>query len=111
MRLTMDMRGGRRVRRLDETEASGTLGVVPISHVFDPVFVLNFKVLTVRFGDVFGSRAAHVMAVHEDWHDGLRLVCFGGSGRRSDVLVDAEQVVRIVFGFDRGEPPGVAEIS
>src|SRR5215472_1825723 len=68
MRLTMHARGSFGVRGIDETEASGPLGVIPIGHVFDPVLVLNFKVLAVRFRNVLRRRSAHIVAVHEDRH-------------------------------------------
>src|SRR6516162_323305 len=47
MRLAMYLRSSIGIGGIDETEASGPLGVIPIGHVFDPVLILNFQVLAV----------------------------------------------------------------
>ena len=60
--------------------SGAAVGVVPVSHVFDPELVLDFEVFTMRFGDILGGQTLHVVAVHEVWH--LRSVSF-------DVLVHA----------------------
>jgi hypothetical protein len=104
MRLAMHARGSFGIRSIDETKASGPLGVIPIGHIFDPILILNFQVLEVRFRNVLCRRSAHVVAVHEDWH--TQLFSFI-SRSRSDVLVDAEQILRVKFRFDGGEPFGV----
>src|SRR5262249_32654813 len=109
MRFAMHARGSFGIRSIDETEASGPLGVIPISHIFDPVFVLNFQVLAVRFRNVLRRRSGHVVAVHEDWH--TPTLFFHPLRSGSDVLVDAEQVLRVKFGFDSGEPFGITQVG
>src|SRR6478672_2532316 len=109
MRLTMHARGCFSIRGIDETEASGPLGVIPIGHVFDPVLILNFQVLAVRFRNVLRRRSGHVVAVHEDRHAPTPSFLASRSG--SDVLVDAEQVLRVKFGFDSGEALGVTQVG
>src|SRR6516225_2170542 len=41
----------------------------------------------------------------------LQFPFFLASRSRSDVLVDAEQVLRVKFGFDGGEPFGVTQVG
>jgi hypothetical protein len=78
MRFAVDVRRSRRVGRVNQAKAGAAIRVIPISHVFDPVFVLNLEVLAMRFGNIFGRHIAHVMAVHEDRHGGARSVLILG---------------------------------
>src|SRR6516164_10961761 len=50
MRLAMDLLGGCRVRRVDQTEAGAAALVEPVSHVPDVVLVLYCEVFAVRLG-------------------------------------------------------------
>src|SRR5262249_19764856 len=84
-------------------------GSYQLGHVFDPILVLNFQVLAVRFRNVLRRRSAYIVAVHEDRHAPIPF--FHASRSRSDVLVDAEQVLRVKFGFDGGEPFGITEVG
>ncbi len=52
VRLTMNLRRGRGIRRVNQAEPGAALGIKPIGQIFDPVLVLDFEVLAMRFGDV-----------------------------------------------------------
>ena len=73
VRLSMDSLGGGRVGRMDETEGGAILLIEPISHVFDPVPVLNIDVPAVSLGDILRLRSPQVVAIHEYRHVVLRL--------------------------------------
>jgi hypothetical protein len=74
-----------------------------------PYLSLNFQVLAVCFRNVLRRRSAHIVAVHEDRHAPIPF--FHALRSRSDVLVDAEQVLRVKFGFDVGKPFGVTQVA
>src|SRR5262249_19184154 len=83
--------------------------VIPIRHVFNPVLILNFQVLAVRFRNVSLPSIRAIVAVHEDRHTPIPF--FHASRSRSYVLVYAEQVLPVKFGFDGGEPFAVTQVS
>ena len=88
MRLAVNALGGRRIGCLNQAEIGAAIAIEPVSHVFDAVLVLDVEVLVVRRCNVLGGHAAHVVAIHKDWHEGL-LLPFARATKDiwSDVLV------------------------
>jgi hypothetical protein len=70
MRFAMDPLGGGRIRRVYQAEAGAAPVIEPVRHVSDVVFVLDFEVFAVRFGNALGGHITHVVAIHEDRHSG-----------------------------------------
>jgi hypothetical protein len=68
MRLTVNALGGRRIGCLNQAEIGATIAIEPVSHVFDPVPILDIEVLVVRRRNVLRGHAVHVVTIDEDWH-------------------------------------------
>ncbi len=52
------------VWRVYQTKTSLAFFIKPIGHEFDAVFILSFKIQLMRFRDVLGRQARHVVSVH-----------------------------------------------
>ena len=62
----------------------------------------------MRFRNVLCRRSAHIVAVHEDRHVGIPSLLQGVGPTLSVVR---EQVLRVKFSFDGGEPFGVTQVG
>ena len=77
----MDTVGGCCIWCINRAKPRTARAIIPIRQAFDPEFIMDFEILAMRLGDVFGGRALHVVAVHEDWHDRLSRPGAHGAGR------------------------------
>ena len=68
MGLCMDLVGCLLVWCIHKTECRSAFSIVPIRQELHAVFVLDFQVLDVQFGNFLRGKFDHIVTVQEDWH-------------------------------------------
>src|SRR4029453_4912984 len=68
MGLCMDLVGCLLIWCIHKTECRSALSIVPIRQKLHSVFVLDFQVLDVQFGNFLRRKFDHIVTVEENWH-------------------------------------------
>ena len=68
VRRFMNVARGFRIRCVDQTECGASFLIEPVCQEFDPIPILYFQILAVRFRDTGRGFAFYVVTVHEYRH-------------------------------------------